>query len=170
MLPLRLVLDTNVLVSAAIKPAGLQRTVFLIAISKPARLYVSRPILLEYAEVLARPELRIRKGLRLQLLQLIKNHGHTVSPDRRLEVTNGSLGQHVPGVCGRRACGLPRDRQPKTLPEILEEHKNRNLPRVCHSRRSSFSKVADPGGWWPTRLWNQRFWVPHPRGFRGCGF
>ena len=87
MLPLRLVIDTNVLVSAAIKPAGLQRTVFLIAISKPARLYVSRPILLEYAEVLARPELRIRKGLRLQLLQLIKNHGHTVSPDRRLEVT-----------------------------------------------------------------------------------
>jgi predicted nucleic acid-binding protein len=34
MLPLRLVIDTNVLVSAAIKPAGLQRTVFLIAISK----------------------------------------------------------------------------------------------------------------------------------------
>jgi putative PIN family toxin of toxin-antitoxin system len=87
MLPLRLVVDTNVLVSAAIKPAGLQRTVFLIAISKPALLYVSRPILLEYAEVLARPELRIRKGLRLQLLQLIKNHGHTVSPDRRLEGT-----------------------------------------------------------------------------------
>ena len=87
MLPLRLVLDTNVLVSAAIKPAGLQRTVFLIAISRPARLYVSRPILLEYGEVLGRPELRIRKGLRLQLLQLIKNHGHTVSPDRRLEVT-----------------------------------------------------------------------------------
>jgi putative PIN family toxin of toxin-antitoxin system len=87
MLFLCLVLDTNVLVSAAIKPAGLQRTVFLIAISKPARLYVSRPILLEYAEVLARPELRIRKGLRLQLLQLIKNHGHTVSPYRRLEVT-----------------------------------------------------------------------------------
>ncbi|HXJ13020.1 MAG TPA: putative toxin-antitoxin system toxin component, PIN family [Candidatus Limnocylindrales bacterium] len=87
MLPLRVVLDTNVLVSAAIKSAGLQRTVFLIAISKPARLYVSRPILLEYAEVLARPELRIRKGLRLQFLQLIKNHGHTVSPDRRLEVT-----------------------------------------------------------------------------------
>ncbi len=87
MLPLRLVIDTNVLVSAAIKPAGLQRTVFLIAISKPARLYVSRPILLEYAEVLGRPELGIRKGLRLQLLQLIKNHAHTVAPDRRFEVT-----------------------------------------------------------------------------------
>ena len=87
MLPLRLVLDTNVLVSAAIKPAGLQRTVFLIAISRPARLYVSRPILLEYAEVLARPEFRIRKGLRLQFLQLTRNHAHTVSPNRRLEIT-----------------------------------------------------------------------------------
>ncbi len=87
MLPLRLVIDTNVLVSAAIKPAGLQRTVFLIAISKPARLYVSHPILEEYSEVLARPELRIRKGLRPQLLQLIKNHGHAVAPTRQLEVT-----------------------------------------------------------------------------------
>jgi uncharacterized protein len=87
MLPLRLVIDTNVLVSAAIKPAGLQRTVFLIAISKPARLYVSRSILGEYSEVLARPELRIRKGLRLQLLQLIKNHGYTVVPTRQLEAT-----------------------------------------------------------------------------------
>ena len=87
MLPLRLVIDTNVLVSAAIKPAGLQRTVFLIAISKPARLYVSHPILEEYSEVLARPELRIRKGLRLQLLQLIKNHGHAVVPTRQLEAT-----------------------------------------------------------------------------------
>jgi uncharacterized protein len=87
MIPLRPVIDTNVLVSAAIKAAGLQRPVLLIAISKPARLYVSRPILEECSEVLARPELRIRKGFRLQLLQLIKNHGHTVVPTRKLEAT-----------------------------------------------------------------------------------
>lgn len=88
MLPLRLVLDTNVLVSAAIKPTALQRTVLLLAITKPARWYVSRPILEEYSHVLARPELRIRKGLRQQLLQLIKNHSHIVVPARRLEVTS----------------------------------------------------------------------------------
>jgi predicted nucleic acid-binding protein len=64
MLPLRLVIDTNVLISAAIKPAGLQRTVLLLATTRPARLYVSRPILEEYSEVLGRRELRIRKGLR----------------------------------------------------------------------------------------------------------
>jgi uncharacterized protein len=88
MLPLRLVIDTNVLISAAIKPAGLQRTVLLLAITKPARLYISRPILDEYTELLARPELKIRKGLRQQFLQLIKNNCYTVAPTRRLEVTS----------------------------------------------------------------------------------
>lgn len=88
MLALRLVIDTNVLVSAALKSEGLQRTTFLLAITKPARLYVSQPILEEYADVLSRPELSIRKGLRLQLLQLIKNRGHLVTPSRRIEATS----------------------------------------------------------------------------------
>ena len=88
MLPLRLVIDTNVIVSAALKPESLQRTTFLIALTKPARLYLSAAILDEYAEVLSRPELRIRKGVRLQFLQLIKNRGHIVVPSRRLEVAS----------------------------------------------------------------------------------
>jgi putative PIN family toxin of toxin-antitoxin system len=86
MLPLRLVIDTNVLVSAALKPESLQRTTLLLATTKPARLFVSRPILKEYEDVLSRTELRIRKGLRLQLLQLIRNHGHIVTPSHRLDV------------------------------------------------------------------------------------
>jgi predicted nucleic acid-binding protein len=45
MIPLRLVIDTNVVVSAALKPDGLQRTVFLLATAKPARWYVSDPIM-----------------------------------------------------------------------------------------------------------------------------
>ncbi len=88
MLALRLVIDTNVVVSAALKADSLQRTTFLLAITKPGRLYVSPPILEEYGDVLFRPELAIRKGLRLQLLQLIKNHGHLVAPSRRLEVAS----------------------------------------------------------------------------------
>jgi uncharacterized protein len=86
MLPLRLVIDTNVLISAALKPEGLQRTTLLLAITRPARLYVTRPILDEYADVLSRPELLIRKGVRLQLLQLIRNSSHVVVPSRRLDV------------------------------------------------------------------------------------
>ena len=88
MIPLRLVIDTNVLISAAIKPAGLQRTVLLLAMTKPARWYVSRPILEEYRDVLVRPELKIRKGLRQQLWQLIKNNSHPVATTRRLDVTS----------------------------------------------------------------------------------
>ena len=86
MLPLRLVFDTNGLVSEALKPEGLQRTAFLLAITKPARLYVSAAIMDEYAEVLARPGLGIPKGARLQMLQLIKNRGHLVAPSQRLDV------------------------------------------------------------------------------------
>ncbi|MGA7412621.1 MAG: putative toxin-antitoxin system toxin component, PIN family [Bryobacteraceae bacterium] len=84
MTSLRLVIDTNILVSAALKPDGLQRTVLVLAITKPARLYVTEAILNEYREVLARPELQIRKGLREQLLQLIRNNSvvRTVRPLR----------------------------------------------------------------------------------------
>lgn len=87
MIPLRLVIDTNVLVSAVLKPDGLQRTVFLLATTKPARWYFSAPIMEEYAAVLARPELKIRKSLRLQFIQLIKNHTHSVTPSRLPQLT-----------------------------------------------------------------------------------
>jgi len=86
MIPLRLVVDTNVLVSAALKPQGLERTAFLLAISRPARLYVSRAVVEEYSEVLARPELKISKGLRVQLLQLIRNRSYKVTPLVHIEV------------------------------------------------------------------------------------
>jgi len=86
MIPLRLLIDTNILVSAALKPNGLQRTVLLLAITKPARLYVTEAVLAEYSEVLARPEFKIRRGLRQQLLQLIKNHAQLVIPARALQV------------------------------------------------------------------------------------
>lgn len=87
MIPLRLVIDTNIVVSAALKPDGVQRTVLLLAITKPARLYVSDAILAEYHEVLARPELKIRKGLRQQVLQLIKRHSQSMKPSRPLQIT-----------------------------------------------------------------------------------
>jgi uncharacterized protein len=49
---------------------------------------VSQSILEEYREVLGRPELQIRKGLRQQLLQLIKNRSYTVVPAKRVEVAS----------------------------------------------------------------------------------
>ncbi|MGC1460586.1 MAG: putative toxin-antitoxin system toxin component, PIN family [Terracidiphilus sp.] len=88
MLALRLVVDTNVLVSAALKPESVQNSVFLIAITKPARVFVSAPILEEYSAVLARRELRIRKGLCQQLLQLVKNRSSLAVPRYSIAVTS----------------------------------------------------------------------------------
>jgi putative PIN family toxin of toxin-antitoxin system len=88
MLSLRLVLDTNVIVSAALKPEGLQRTVLLLARTRPARLYVSEAIISEYRIVLSRQELNIRKGLREQLLQQIKYSSRMVSPSRQIRTAN----------------------------------------------------------------------------------
>lgn len=87
MIALRLVIDTNIVVSAALKPDGLQRTVLLLAITKPARLYVSAAIMDEYREVLARPRIKIPKGRRQQLLHLIRDRSHTVTSARALQVT-----------------------------------------------------------------------------------
>ncbi|MGH9599805.1 MAG: PIN domain-containing protein, partial [Terracidiphilus sp.] len=82
MLALRLVVDTNILVSAALNPEGLQRAALIVALTKPARIYVTQPVLIEYAAVLARRELKIRKGERLRLLQLIYNRSALVRPRR----------------------------------------------------------------------------------------
>ncbi len=82
MIPLRLVVDTNIVVSAALKPDGLQRTVLILALTKPAMLYVTAPIMAEYSEVLSRPRMRIPKGRRQQLLQLIRNRSRDIRPAR----------------------------------------------------------------------------------------
>jgi putative PIN family toxin of toxin-antitoxin system len=145
MLPLRLVIDTNVIVSAALKPVSLQRTALLIAINKPARLYVSQPILAEYAEVLSRPELRIRWGLRVQLLQLIKSHSHIVRSSRRIEAASDPDGQHVPRMRRCRARGLPDYRQPATLSDVLEKYKGHHGPRLHRTRSTAPASLAVAG-------------------------
>jgi uncharacterized protein len=82
MIPLRLVLDTNIVVSAALKPAGLERTAFLLSITKPAHLYISDAILAEYRDVLLRPQLPLSRGLRRQFLDLVAARSKLVSPMR----------------------------------------------------------------------------------------
>jgi len=69
-----------------LKPDGLQRTIFSLALTKPASLYVSCPILDEYREVhLSR--LKISGVLQRQTLDLITDRGKIVAPVRRLSVT-----------------------------------------------------------------------------------
>lgn len=53
------VLDTNIIVSALLKPTGLEGIVLLLALRPGLRLYVSNPILAEYEDVLRRPKLKL---------------------------------------------------------------------------------------------------------------
>lgn len=88
MIPLRLLLETNVVLAAALNPEGLSRSVLLLATAKPAQLYLSAAILAEYSSVLRRRELGIRRGLQLQLLNLIEDRGRLVSPSRTVRAAS----------------------------------------------------------------------------------
>jgi len=138
MIPLRLVIDTNVVVSAALKPEGLERTVVLLAMTRPARWYVSDPIVSEYATVLARPELKIRRSLRQQLLQLIKNYTRVVTPSRLAQVTS-DLADNIFIECADAARA-----------DYLETGNQRHFPKFWkntkdhHSQRISQCASATP--------------------------
>ena len=55
---IRLVLDTNAVVSAQLKPAGLEAVVLLLALRRVVQLCISPPILAEYQRVLYKPKLK----------------------------------------------------------------------------------------------------------------
>ena len=56
---IRVVLDTNVTVSALLRSGGLPEAVFNLAMASEIQAYVSDPVLAEYEEVLRRPRLAI---------------------------------------------------------------------------------------------------------------
>ncbi len=55
---IRVVLDTNAVVSAQLKPSGLEAAVLLLALLGVVELCVSAPILAEYQRVLYKPKLK----------------------------------------------------------------------------------------------------------------
>src|SRR5215468_8022528 len=90
MISLRLVLDTNIFVSGALKPDSLPRTVVVLALAKPARLYATREILTEYHDVLSRPDLNRPRGRCRQLLELVGKRAYLVKPNRIPQITSDS--------------------------------------------------------------------------------
>jgi putative PIN family toxin of toxin-antitoxin system len=58
---IRVVLDTNIVISAALSSGGLPEAVFNLALNRVVRLCVSEAILAEYGEILGRPRLGIPK-------------------------------------------------------------------------------------------------------------
>lgn len=76
----KLVLDTNVVLSAVLKPDGLQRLIFQIALSPFCEVFVSAPMLAEYEEVLSRKRFKLQPNEVQAAMDLIKTTANIVTP------------------------------------------------------------------------------------------
>ncbi len=83
----RVVLDTNIIVSALLVPAGTQASVLLLALRGDIALYISKPILAEYEEVLRRPRFKLQLRQIETALNDIRKVGHLVEPADTLSIS-----------------------------------------------------------------------------------
>jgi len=76
----RVVLDTNIIVSALLQPLGPSAQVFLLAIGGSIQLCMSGNVYAEYEEVIRRPRLRRDESVVSATLQTIRERGLWVKP------------------------------------------------------------------------------------------
>ncbi len=86
-MPLKVVLDTNVVVSAHLKPDGTERMVLNLALSPSVVLFVTPDILAEYQTVLERKKFGIDARLLKESLLLLKANAITVFPKHSVAVS-----------------------------------------------------------------------------------
>ncbi len=85
---LRIVLDTNVIVSAALQPGGLEGQIIELIAARVISLYISPDLIDEYQEVLQRPKFtKLDPDQVARLLTLLADEATVVSPQHRLSVS-----------------------------------------------------------------------------------
>jgi uncharacterized protein len=83
----RVVLDTNIIVSALLVPKGRQAAVLLLALQGQIALYISSPVIAEYEEVLNRPRLKLQSRHIEEALAAIRKVAYFVTPTQTLSVS-----------------------------------------------------------------------------------
>jgi putative PIN family toxin of toxin-antitoxin system len=83
----RVVLDTNIIVSALLVPAGTQASGLLLALRGDIALYVSPPVLARYEDVLRRPRFKLQPHRIDTALQAIRKVGHLVEPVNTIAIS-----------------------------------------------------------------------------------
>ena len=81
------VLDTNVVVSALLVPAGTQASILLLAIRRDIALCVSASVLAEYQEVLYRPRLKLQSRHIEAAMGAIRKVARLVEPNVTLSIS-----------------------------------------------------------------------------------
>src|ERR1700733_6567478 len=79
---IRVVIDTNVVVSAALNEGSLPAAILSLAIDKNILMFVSAPVLAEYEGVLNRPHLKLSDKRVKALLADIRSSSELVQPTR----------------------------------------------------------------------------------------
>ena len=82
---IRAVYDTNVVVSAALKPGSIPDSLVALALAQRVTLYLSPPILAEYTDVLRRPKLKLSPQRVTRLLCDIEQVAIMVIPTERVQ-------------------------------------------------------------------------------------
>ena len=85
---IRVVLDTNVIVSAHLNGEGYERHVLDLVLADKLRLLASEPILAEYEGVLRRPKFGIRPSLVRRSMRSLRRAARVVRPQLKLNVTD----------------------------------------------------------------------------------
>ena len=83
----KVVYDTNVVVSAALKPGSLPAALVALAMAKKVKLFLSPVILKEYADVLSRPKFALDPAAVEAFLRDLRKAATSVRPSRRLART-----------------------------------------------------------------------------------
>jgi putative PIN family toxin of toxin-antitoxin system len=83
---MKVVIDTNVLVSANLSDEGLPAAILDLAANKTILIFVSPAVLAEYEAVLRRPRLNLSAAAVARSLAVIRNIGRLVKPTRRLAI------------------------------------------------------------------------------------
>jgi len=82
---IRVVIDTNILVSALLQPEGRPAAVLMLVLSGEVQLCVSDPVFAEYDEVIRRPRFKRSRAVIEKTLQSVRKLGHWVKPTVRVE-------------------------------------------------------------------------------------
>ena len=112
----RVVLDTNVMVSAMLVPVGTQALVLLLALRGDVTLCVSRAVLDEYAEVLRRPRFKLSPQRVDKLLADIRKLAEFIEPTQTLAVSSDEADNRLLRMRGSGEGGLSRHWQHSPLP------------------------------------------------------
>lgn len=88
---IRVVLDTNIIVSALLQPLGPPTEVFLMVLASKIQICLSGSIYAEYEEVIRRPRFRLAEETVVATLETIRARAYWVRPSEPVRVCSDRI-------------------------------------------------------------------------------